>query len=71
VERTLDRMKWSAERELVAEEVRLMKVRPGQEAKAAEPPAPPPPAAPAPEPEAAAPRRRRRRRRRGRSGASP
>ncbi|MFN3285045.1 MAG: SRPBCC family protein, partial [bacterium] len=34
VERTLDRMKWSAERELVAEEVRLMKVRsPAQEAR--------------------------------------
>lgn len=33
-ERTLDRMKWSAERELVAEEVRLMKSRPaGQEVK--------------------------------------
>jgi len=72
VERTLDRMKWSAERELVAEEVRRMKVRPGQEAKAAEPLAvPPQPAAPAPEPEAAAPRRRRRGRRRSRSlGAS-
>lgn len=77
VERTLDRMKWSAERELVAEEVRLMKVRPAaQEAReeAAEPaaesvqqtaqPAPPSEAAPQ------APRRRRRRRRR-RGGPAP
>ncbi|MDR7440464.1 MAG: hypothetical protein QN181_11335, partial [Armatimonadota bacterium] len=77
VERTLDRMKWSAERELVAEEVRLMKVRPAaQEARgeAAEPRAEPvqetaPPASP-PEPAGQPPRRRRRKRRR-RGGPAP
>ncbi len=71
VERTLDRIKWSAERELVAEEVRRMKVRPAQEAEATEAPAAPAPPVAAPEPQAAPPRRRRRGRRRSRSpGAS-
>ena len=73
-ERTLDRMKWSAERELVAEEVRLMKVRPGaKEVQAGEVLQPAPAEAPSPAlspPALSAPdstrRRRRKRRRRGR-----
>jgi hypothetical protein len=82
-ERTLDRMKWSAERERVAEEVRLMKVRPaGQTPEAKEsraeatPESAPQELAP-PAPETAAPaaparrRRRRRRRRSGRQSAAP
>lgn len=79
VERTLDRMKWSAERELVAEEVRLMKVRPAHDtpARAAgvpeSGPATPepvlPPVQPLPEaPATTEPSRRARRRRRGRRG---
>lgn len=78
-ERTLDRMKWSAERERVAEEVRLMKVRPAAQPGALK--QPPEEAVPRPEeagaspsppqaPEAGAPKGRRRRRRRRRRGAA-
>jgi hypothetical protein len=84
-ERTLDRMKWSAERELVAEEVRLMRSRPAahevKEVQAEARPEPSPeaePAAPAlPTEEATegAPgrggRRRRRRKRRRASATQP
>jgi len=69
VERTLDRMKWSAERELVAEEVRLMKARPAPETTVSAPAAEPATATtepPTPEEPAAQPAKRRRRRRRRR-----
>ncbi len=78
VERTLDRMKWSAERELVAEEVRLMKVRPGaQEVREEAEPRMESmqelaqPAAPSEAPAQAPGRRRRRRRRRSAAPAGP
>ncbi len=83
VERTLDRMKWSAERELVAEEVRLMKARPSQESGvAAEVPAQPPQGPPRAEAAASTPselegapaalaRRKRRRRRTGKRPQTP
>ncbi len=67
VERTLDRMKWSAERERVAEEVRLMKARPASEPPAQPSSPPPPQPAPAAQAEQAPASRRRRRRRRGRA----
>lgn len=70
VEHTLDRLRWSAERERVAEEIRLMKARPAAEAAPAAPEAPALPSEPptAEEP-AAQPAKRRRRRRRRRKAA--
>lgn len=70
VEHTLDRMRWSAERERVAEEIRLMKAKPTPDASspsAPETPAPPT-EVPGPEEPAPQPGKRRRRRRRRRTG---
>jgi hypothetical protein len=69
VEHSLDRMRWSAERERVAEEIRLMKARPAPEATVSAPAAEPATATaepPTPEEPAAQPAKRRRRRRRRR-----